>query len=78
MPSLLKEYIEYIPRGTFNFKKYRKSEMKPINLVFTTIDYVAQLPYIRAVTGPVAMVVFIPVFLVWLGYGCLKETLEGR
>lgn len=78
LKSEVREYIENIPKGTFNFRQYRRREQKPINLVFTTIDYVAQLPYLRAVTGPAAMVIFIPVFLGWLAYQCIKETLEGR
>lgn len=71
--SDLREYVETIPEGTFNYREYARCERKAINTTFTVIDYTAQLPYLRAVTGPAMLVVFVPTFVGWVAYRYLTE-----
>ena len=76
--KVITKVVKEIPKGTFNYRKYARSELKPINTYFTSIDYAAQLPYLKVVTNPLATVVFIPSFITWIGYQIIKETLDGR
>lgn len=76
LKKMLVEHIRTIHHGTFNFNEYRRTELKSINLLFTTLDYIAQLPYLRLVTAPVIVLGGIPLFVLWVLWQIIMETLS--
>lgn len=72
------EYVTYIPRGEWSYKQYIHLQHKSLGGAWDKFEYVCQIPYVRAVTGPVGMLLAIPLLAIYIAIACIKETMEGR
>ena len=64
------KYVREIPNGTFSYNKFRKEnpQLKTISRLDVGFEYIAQLPYLRIVTGPIALVTYMTGFIAFVGY----------
>lgn len=77
------EYIKYIPKGTFNYKRYKRNYHCKFNRdIDIFLEYMAQLPYIKVVTAPLVILImlieFLPIVAVVMSEHAIDKVKELR
>ena len=68
--SNVAKFVRSIPKGTFNYKKFCRDnqQMKTITSYDRAFEFAAQLPYLKLITYPVGLTMYITGLYAFIGY----------
>ena len=71
-------FCKKIPEGTFNYFKFKREfHGKTITSVDYIFEYIAQMPYLKIITGPLSFILYMVGFLLFIAYVYIEDYLRS-